>query len=185
VVQAKLSACHSGVWPADYHTIGVVDHSASASEHLCRHDAESRKLAGHGTEPSTCTPQASTRSLRPSSSPVRAVHEALRLAIGVGDARPGEAGGRQLHRSLPRPAPFGPCLPKPGGGGRHVAGSERPTNQSDLEVRTKEGSTSARVSASAPVSAGGPTLAEHLSLGRHLLPLPGAAVRRSEGRLAS
>jgi hypothetical protein len=59
VAQAKLSTCHSGVWPADHHTIGVVDHSAS--EHLCRHDAESRKLPGHGTEPSICTPQVSQR----------------------------------------------------------------------------------------------------------------------------
>ena len=40
----------------DNHTIGLVDYSASASEHLCRHDAESRKLPGHGTEPSICTP---------------------------------------------------------------------------------------------------------------------------------
>ena len=64
MAQAKWSACHSGVWPADYHTIGVVDHSASASEHLCRHDAESRKLPGHGTEPSICTPRASLRGLQ-------------------------------------------------------------------------------------------------------------------------
>jgi hypothetical protein len=40
----------------DNHTIGLVDYSASASEHLCRHDAESRKVPGHGTEPSICTP---------------------------------------------------------------------------------------------------------------------------------
>ncbi len=57
----------------------------------------------------------------------------------VGEHRPGEEGGRELHRSLPRKAPFEPCLQKPGGGGRHVGGSGRPTNQSDLRCQRGRG----------------------------------------------
>jgi hypothetical protein len=64
---------------------------------------------------------------------VRSVQEALRLAIGVGEHRPGEEGGRQLHRRLPRTAPFRPCLPQPGGGRRDLARPDRSTNQSDLK----------------------------------------------------
>ena len=111
MAQAKLSACHSGVWPADYRTLGVVDHQASASEHLCRHDAENRKLPGHGTEPSICTPQDPTR--RPGTAPdvLGSVEELTNGATPAGFSRLSV----QLDTGSPEPDAV-PRLPSPASG---------------------------------------------------------------------